>query len=73
MPRNEAREQLANLLSDKSKDVRRDAILNIQRLCTLNDKAWLSRHLESETSADNRELMEEKTNQLKPAGALEDE
>jgi hypothetical protein len=72
LPRNEAREQLANLLSDKSEDVRRYAILNIQDLCTLDDKAWLSRHLESETSDDNRELMEEKINQLKPAGELQD-
>ena len=72
LPRNEAREQLANLLSDKSEDVRRYAILNIQRLCTLDDKAWLSRQLESESSDDNRELMAEKIDQLKPAAELDE-
>ena len=66
LPRQEARENLANLLSDQSEDVRFYAILNIQDLCTLSDKSWLSRHLESETNERNHKLMEEKISQLKP-------
>lgn len=71
LPRNEAREHLANLLSDNSEDVRFYAILNIQNLCTQDDQSWLSRCLESETSEQNHKLLQEKIDQLKPSKPTE--
>lgn len=53
------------LLADPSRDVRRNAILNIQHLCTIKDKPWLDKLLASEEDERNRELMEEKIRQLK--------
>lgn len=64
LPRKEAVGFLRALLADPAPDVRRRAILNIQHLCTINDKGWLNKQLASEEDKYNRKLMDEKIHQL---------
>jgi HEAT repeat protein len=65
LPLKDSRKQIKELLADKVDSVRWSAILNINELCTVEDRDWLAGLLAAETNEENRKLMEEKIGQLK--------
>jgi hypothetical protein len=65
LPLKDSRKQIKELLADKVDSVRWSATLNINELCTVEDRDWLAGLLAAETNEENRKLMEEKIGQLK--------
>lgn len=51
-------------LSDSSEGVRWYAILNVDDICTMNDRQWLEKAVQAETNERNRTELEEKISQL---------